>query len=110
MLLLSVFPFQPLSHLKRWKDVVGRAHVLFFYQTGALFLHKQPHNLCNNKLESFSVRSFLRLSILIRHLSLSGSSTTTPCTSQMTFIRMIMRITQAVIANGLPTAEGKSEV
>jgi hypothetical protein len=54
ILLLSSFPFQPLSLLKRFQGVLGIAHELFFYRTGALFLHKQPHNLCNNKPESSS--------------------------------------------------------
>ena len=53
ILLLSSFPFQPLSLLKRFQDVLGIAHELCFYQIGALFLHTQPHNLSNNKPESF---------------------------------------------------------
>jgi hypothetical protein len=69
ILLLSSFPIQPLSLLKRFQDVLGIAHELFFYQTRVLFLHKQPHNLYNNKPESFSIFSCLWLFILIRHLS-----------------------------------------
>jgi hypothetical protein len=73
ILLLSFFPFQPLSPLKRFPDVLGTAHALFFYQTGALFLHKQPRNFCNNKPESFSIssclwpfiRSFIRMTTRI---------------------------------------------
>jgi hypothetical protein len=60
ILLLSFFPFQPLSPLKRFQDVLGIAHELFFYRTEALFLHKQPRNFCNNKPESFSIPSCMR--------------------------------------------------
>jgi hypothetical protein len=59
ILLLPFFPFQLLSPLKRFQDVLGIAHELFFYQTGALFLHKQPRNFCSNKPESFSISSCL---------------------------------------------------
>jgi hypothetical protein len=69
MLPLSFFPFQSLSLLKRFQDVLGIAHELFFYQTGALFLHKQPHTLCNNKPESFSIPPCLWPFLLIHHLS-----------------------------------------
>jgi hypothetical protein len=43
--------------------------VLSFYQTGALFLHKQIHNPCNNKPESFFIPPACWPFILIRHLS-----------------------------------------
>jgi hypothetical protein len=69
IVLLSFFPFQPLSRLMRFEDVPGIAHALFFYWTGVLFPHKQPRNLCNNKPGSFSVPFCLWPFILISHLS-----------------------------------------
>ena len=73
LLLLSSFSFQTLSLLTRFQDVLGTAHVLLFYQTGVLFPHKQPRNLCNNKSESFSISFHLRPFIVIGHSSFSAT-------------------------------------
>jgi hypothetical protein len=54
ILLLFFFPISALISFKEISSVLGIAHELFFYRTGALFLHKQPHNLCNNKPEASS--------------------------------------------------------
>jgi hypothetical protein len=89
--LLSFFAFHPSSPLKRFQDVLGIAHEWYFCQTEALSLHRQPHNFCNNKPESFSISSCLCLFI-------------------MTFIRMTDEDHERVTANNLPIAEGKSEV
>jgi hypothetical protein len=42
ILLLSSFPFQLLSLLKRFRNVLGIAHELSFYQTRALFSINNP--------------------------------------------------------------------
>lgn len=67
ILLFSSFSFRTLSLLTKFQDVLGTTHALSFFQRGALFLHKQPRNLCNNKSESFLISFCLRPSLLVRH-------------------------------------------
>ena len=50
---VASFPLQPLSHRGRFQGALGKVHVLLSCPKEVLFLHKQSHNPCKNKPESF---------------------------------------------------------